>query len=408
MKKYLFIIVAALLIFVSCDGQKNNKLKNGKWRGEFSASDQKIPFILDVASAETDSVKVYLINGAERVALDSITYSGDTVTIPIKAYDTQLVGVVSDGKIDGFFKKLYVENDPGVPFTAIWGDAPRFEVASAPSPVSLAGKWDINFVNQEGDTTKNVGVFSQEKDILTGSILTNSGDLRYLEGALTNDGFQFSAFAGLSPYLIKAKFEGNDAFTGEFYTTRGVTKLIGKRNSEATLADPYSLTYLKKGYDRIDFTFPNIEGEKVSLSDPRYKGKVVIVSILGSWCPNCLDEMEYLAPWYKENKERGVEIIGLAFERKDDPEYVETVLSRLVKRYDVDYEILFAGKLGNDSAEKALPALSKIASYPTTIFIDKKGVVRKIHTGFNGPATGLFYDEFKKDFNKIVDDLLAE
>ncbi|WP_165043274.1 TlpA disulfide reductase family protein [Dysgonomonas sp. ZJ709] len=408
MKKYLFIIVAALLIFVSCDGQKNNKLKNGKWRGEFSASDQKIPFILDVANAETDSVKVYLINGAERVALDSITYSGDTVTIPIKAYDTQLVGIVYDGKIDGFFKKLYVENDPGVPFTAIWGGAPRFEVASAPSPVSLVGKWDINFVNQEGDTTKNVGVFSQEKDILTGSILTNSGDLRYLEGALTNDGFQFSAFAGLSPYLIKAKFEGNDAFTGEFYTTRGVTRLIGKRNSEAALADPYSLTYLKKGYDRIDFTFPNIEGEKVSLSDPRYKGKVVIVSILGSWCPNCLDEMEYLAPWYRENKERGVEIIGLAFERKDDPEYVKTVLSRLVKRYDVDYEILFAGKLGNDSAEKALPALSKIASYPTTIFIDKKGVVRKIHTGFNGPATGLFYDEFKKDFNKIVDDLLAE
>lgn len=408
MKKYLFIAVATIFIFASCDGKKGNKLKDGKWRGEFLVSDQKFPFILDVVDAKTDSVKVYLVNGDERVALDSISYVGDTVIIPIKAYDTQLVGVIADGKIEGLFKKLYIDNDPGVPFVATWGDAPRFEVASAPSDVALTGKWDISFVNQDGDTTKNVGVFSQDKDILTGSILTNSGDLRYLEGASTNDGFQLSAFAGLSPYLIKAKFDGDDSFVGEFYTTRGITKLIGKRNSEAALADPYSLTYLKKGYDRIDFTFPNIEGEKISLSDPRYKDKVVIVSILGSWCPNCLDEMEYLAPWYKENKERGVEIIGLAFERKDDPEYVKTVLSRLVKRYDVDYEILFAGKLGNESAEKALPALSKIASYPTTIFIDKKGVVRKIHTGFNGPATGLFYDEFKKDFNSVVDDLLAE
>ena len=165
---------------------------------------------------------------------------------------------------------------------------------------------------------------------------------------------------------------------------------------------------MKKGFDRLDFTFPDIEGNKVSLSDPKFKDKVVIVSILGSWCPNCLDEMEYLSPWYKENKDRGVEIIGLSFERKDDPEYVKTVLSRLVKRYDTTYDILFAGKLGDDATAKALPQVSKIMGYPTTIFIDKKGKVRKIHTGFNGPATGLFYEEFKQDFNKVIDELLAE
>ncbi|MFR0677458.1 TlpA disulfide reductase family protein [Dysgonomonas mossii] len=407
MKKYL-IMMAAAFVLMSCNKASEHKLTDGKWRGEFSISDQKFPFLFDVEGSATDSTTVYLINGAERVPLKGVVYSNDTVTIPILAYDAVLTGTIANGKFEGKFKKLFIDNDEGVPFTAEKSDAPRFEVADKATEISLAGKWDIQFIGQKGDTAHNVGIFSQDKSILTGSILTNAGDLRYLEGALTNNGFQFSAFAGLSPYLIKGKFEGNDSFTGEFYTTRGVTKLVGKRNAEAALADPYSLAYMKKGEDRLAFTFPNVEGQKVSLSDPRYKDKVVIVSILGSWCPNCLDEMEYLSPWYKENSKRGVEIIGLAFERKDDPEYVKTVLSRLVKRYNVDYEILFAGKLGDDATAKALPQVSKIMGYPTTIFIDKKGIVRKIHTGFNGPATGLFYEEFKQDFNKVVEDLLAE
>ncbi len=409
MKKYFILAMVGLTALASCKKEANNKLTDGKWRGEFSISDQKFPFVFNVANAASDSVTVYLINGAEQVPLKGVRYSGDTVTIPIEAYDAELIGVIVDGKFDGRFKKLFVEGgDEGIPFIAEKTDAPRFEKAATPTSVSLDGKWDIQFISQKGDTAHNVGIFSQNDDVLTGSILTNAGDLRFLEGTPTADGFQFSAFAGLSPYLIKGTFEGNDSFTGEFYTARGVTKLLGKRNAEAKLADPYSLAYMKKGFDRLDFTFPDIEGNKVSLSDPKFKDKVVIVSILGSWCPNCLDEMEYLSPWYKENKDRGVEIIGLAFERKDDPEYVKTVLSRLVKRYDTTYDILFAGKLGDDATAKALPQVSKIMGYPTTIFIDKKGKVRKIHTGFNGPATGLFYEEFKQDFNKIVDDLLAE
>lgn len=408
MRKYFILGIAGLISLVSCNKEKDNKLTDGKWRGEFIVSDQEFPFIFEAVNTATDSATVYLINGSERVPLNGLYYSGDTVVIPIEAYDAKLTGIIKDGVFDGRFIKQYIEGDEGVPFSALKTDAPRFKKATNPTTVSLAGKWDIDFISEKGDTTHNVGIFNQDNDILTGSILTNAGDLRYLEGALTDDGFQFSAFAGLSPYLIEGKFEGDDNFTGEFYTTRGTTKLIGKRNAEAALADPYSLAYMKKGFDHLDFTFPDLEGNNVSLSDPKFKDKVVIVSILGSWCPNCLDEMEYLSPWYKENKDRGVEIIGLAFERKDDPEYVKTVLSRLVDRYDTTYDILFAGKLGDDATAKALPQVSKIMGYPTTIFIDKKGKVRKIHTGFNGPATGLFYEEFKQDFNKVVDDLLAE
>ena len=185
-------------------------------------------------------------------------------------------------------------------------------------------------------------------------------------------------------------------------------KIEGRRNPSAALADPYGLSALKEGFTTLDFSFPNLDGNPVSLADSRYKGKVVIVSILGSWCPNCLDEAAFLSPWYKENRKRGVEILGLAFERKNDFDFAKRTLTRLIERFDIQYQILFAGQSGTDSASKALPALNGIAAFPTTIFIDKKGAVRKVHTGFSGPATGKFYEDFKGEFNRLVDTLLVE
>ncbi len=134
----------------------------------------------------------------------------------------------------------------------------------------------------------------------------------------------------------------------------------------------------------------------------------MIVSILGSWCPNCLDEMAFLAPWYDENKDRGVEVIGIAFERKNDFDYAKKALTQLKNRFDASYPLLFGGEVGKESVAGVLPELNNFSSYPTSIFIDKQGKVRKIHTGFNGPATGLFYDEYIKDFNTLVDTLLNE
>lgn len=408
MKKYLLLSISASIFtfFTACNdkAKKEERLKDGKWHAEFKVKDGIIPFVFDVKNGSSDSlVIVTLMNGEERVVLEKITYKGDSVYIPIEAYDTQLSGVINGDTLRGVFKRLFNENDEGIPFNAVYGNLPRFDYDGFSSN-SLAGKWDIQFISGN-DVKSNVGIFSQKEDMLTGSILTTTGDLRYLEGGIDKDGFRLSAFAGLSPYLVQGRFIDENNIEGEFITSRGTQKIVGSRNERATLADPYSMTQLNKGYKSLGFKLKNMEGKEVSLADPRYKEKVVIISILGSWCPNCLDEMAFLAPWYKENWRRGVEVIGLAFERKDDPEYVNRVLSNLVKKYDTRYEILFAGKLGDEA--KVLPELDGIKSYPTTIFIDKKGRVRKIHTGFNGPATGLFYEEFKVDFNNLVDNLLA-
>jgi peroxiredoxin len=408
MRRILLGVVALLSVYGSAHAQNKAVLKNGIWRGELSVKDNQAPFLFEVKNAGTNSAVVILMNGEERVELKGISYRNDSVIIPVESYDAVIKAAVSGDKLQGRFLKNYIPNDPGVIFRAQFNNTNRFAPVPNPVNVYVDGKWDVLFVGDKGDETHNVGIFKTKDHMVTGSILTNSGDMRFLEGTYTATGVQLSAFAGLSPYLIELNFIEKDRFEGTFYTARGKTKLIGTRNDKAGLADPYSLTKMKPGAETLGFKLPNVTGQQVSLNDARYKNKVVIVSILGSWCPNCLDEMKYLAPWYKANKDRGVEIIGLSFERKDDFAYAKAAIGRLKAKYGTEYEILFAGKVGEEATGKALPEVEKVSSYPTTIFIDKKGKVRKIYTGYNGPATGLFYDEFKKEFNELMDGLLAE
>lgn len=406
----IILLTALIATLISCGKQdKNNKLHSGIWLGELEvAENKKVPFLFEVNSTTPGSSSVTLLNGEERFELDGYTLNNDTIIIPIVAYDAVLRGILTDDKIDGKFIKNYIENDPGVPFSATYGVVNRFEPADLPTSQRLDGKWDVLFVSEQGDTTHNVGIFKTVNNIVTGSILTLSGDLRFLEGAYTESGVQLSAFSGLSPYYFNFNFTGENSFEGTFYTTRGTTSIFGTRNDAAELADPYSLAGLKEGYETLSFELPDLDGNIVSLKDDNYQGKVVLVTILGSWCPNCLDEMAYLAPWYEENKDRGVEIIGIAFERKNDFEYGKKALTQLKEHYKTGYTILFGGAVGSENVAGALPELENFSSYPTTLYIDKQGKVRKVHTGFNGPATGLFYEEFKEDFNKSIDSLLEE
>jgi len=384
------------------------RLTDGCWRGVFYAQDTEIPFLFDVKSAKTEHPVVTLMNGEERVVLADVTYRNDSVIIPIKIYDAALEAKVEGMSMTGRLVKFYSNRPDGrVPFTAQKGAVSRFAVVGEKATVSMNGRWEITVPGRDLD--KQVGVFTQKSDgYLSGSILTPTGDYRYLEGTVQADRFYLSAFGGMTPYLICGQFTAADKFTAKFITPAGISPFEGIRNPDAALPDAYTMTALKPGYTSLNFRLPDLDGREVSLHDPKYKGKVIIVSILGSWCPNCLDEAAFLAPWYKANRLRGIEVVGLAFERKDDVEYARNQLSVLIKQHDITYDVLFAGRVGNENVERVLPELTKLMSYPTTIFIDKKGKVRKIHTGFNGPATGKFYEEFIIGFNQTVNELVNE
>ena len=402
----LFVLFVFGLITSCQPGIK--PLKEGLWRGAFVLPGNEIPFVFEVKGKSADSTSVYLINGSDRFELKNIIYSNDSVSILIDLYASVLKGKLTKNTFEGQLVKVNTDKPvAGVPFKAEFGELPRFPKGSETPSVSLAGTWDINIISPK-DTNKTVGNFDQKEVLLTGSILTTTGDFRFLEGVVDGKKFALSAFGGSSPYLLKGEFTNDSTFAGEFITPRSTSKVEGKRNPKAALPDPYTASHLKEGFSSIEFSFPNLDGKQVSLSDPIYKGKVVVVTILGSWCPNCLDENAFLSEWYKSNNKRGVEIIGLGFERKDDFESAKKSLSNLKSRLNIPYEILFAGKSSTAAASKALPALNSISAFPTTIFIDEKGNVRKVHTGFNGPATGKFYEEFKTEFNGMIDQLLSE
>jgi len=404
MKNFIWL---TLLILPACSTPVHH-LTDGSWRGAFQAQDAEIPFLFEVKSANTENAIVTLINGEDRLDLAGVTYRNDSVIIPIHVFDAVMEAKVDGERMSGRLVKLYSNRqDSRVPFTAQKGVASRFAETGGQATMSLDGRWEITL--PERDNAKQVGVFTQKSDgYLTGSILTPTGDYRFLEGTVQADRFYLSAFGGMTPYLIRGQFTCNDSFIAEFITPSGTSRFEGIRNSNASLPDAYTMTSLKPGYSSLGFRLPDLNGREVSLDDPKYKGKVVVVSLLGSWCPNCLDESAFLAPWYKANRTRGIEIVGLAFERKDDIEYARKQLAVLIEQFDITYDILFAGRVGDETVANVLPELTKLMSYPTTIFIDKKGRVQKIHTGFNGPATGKFYEEFKADFNRTIDDLMSQ
>jgi len=148
-----------------------------------------------------------------------------------------------------------------------------------------------------------------------------------------------------------------------------------------------------------------LDGKNVSLNNPEFKNKVVVLQLFGSWCPNCMDETAYLSKFYERYKNKGVEVVALAYERTKDFEKSKANIEQVKKRFNANYPFLITG-FTNAEASKSLPMLNKVMAFPTTIIIDKKGEVRKIHTGFNGPGTGKHYLAFTQEFEALIDGLV--
>lgn len=407
-------------------------LTPGPWRGVLATQGQEIPFLFEVKT-EAGKPVVYLINkglkGEERLRCEDIKSAGDSTTIRMHAFDAALV-VRADGKdkLKGTWVKYDSKTPYRVPFTAIAGDQSLFleDDGSAGKflPVfhesMLKGAtYKTDFTAAEGTTYPAIGIFKYalSSNALSGTFLTTTGDYRYLSGnmALRNktQHLLLSTFDGSHAFLFDGIYgEKADASTlkGDFYSGKsGHETWTATLDPKATLPDADTLTYLKKGESQLNFKFPNvIAGGTVSPTDPKYRGKVVVLQILGSWCPNCMDETNFLAPWYEKNKARGVEVIGLGYERSGDYKVAAAKLRNMRERFHMGYDVAFAGVSNKDSVAKSLPQLAKFLAFPTTIFLDKKGNVRKIHTGFAGPGTGKYYAEETARFEREVDKLLKE
>lgn len=380
-------------------------MKTGTWRGVLNIQDQQLPFTFRVTN-DSGTYKAYIQNAGEEILLDEIAITGDTVEMKLHVFDASLKAKIEGDKLNGMFVKYYAPQ-ANIPFTATHNESYRFVADAAEAQPNFAGKYQVTFKTDK-ETYPSVGVFEQKGNRVTGSFLTTTGDYRYLDGNVVDGKLKLSAFDGNHAFLFVAGFEG-DSLKGDYYSGKsGHETWTAIRNENATMPDAESLTFLKPGFEKLEFSFPDLNGTKVSLNDERFKNKVVILQIFGTWCPNCMDETKFLSPWYRANKDRGVEILGLAYERKDDFTYAKDRVEKMKSKFDVPYDFVIAGVNDKDKASQTLPALNKILAFPTTIFIGKDGKVKHIHTGFEGPGTGVYYERFQERFNQIVNDLLAE
>lgn len=406
--KQFFATLLALSYFYSAVAQTS--LPKSTWRAALQRGNHDLPFGLEITPKTNGKYEVVVINGAERLAMDEAYMEGDSLHIPMLIFDSDLVAKVSGNQMKGSWKK----NRNGkwvsvLPFKAEKGNVYWFAKTPQATTKNISGKYATYFQRPERkDSSFAVGILDQKGSKLAGTFLTPTGDYRYLAGDIVGDSLFMSCYDGSHAFLFRAAILPNGQIKGGLWSgISGYQPFTATLDPSAALPSPTALTYLKPGYETLDFSFPDTKGNLISLKDDRYKGKVVVLQISGTWCPNCMDETRFMVPWYKKNASRGVEIIGLMFERSGDLKVSGPKIDFMGKRFSVPYPLLLAG-IVDANAGKALPALNNISGYPTTIFIDKKGRVREIHTGFSGPGTGKYYDEFIEDFNALINKLLSE
>lgn len=402
MKSFVPVLI---LIFLSNFCFAQNPV-SGPWRGEIEHLGGKLPFNFIVAKNKLD---IRIQNGSEIANLGDAYFRADSLVIPFELYDSELVGSVRNGNsMQGYWqKKRNGKTLYRIPFQAQAGSKVRFK-QTKPASVEVSGKYSADFWSDESNHSPGVLILHQKGNQVTGTVLKTSGDYRFLQGNVHGDSLLLSYFDGSGIMQFRSKVNGKQ-IDGQFFSG-----LAGKRNFEATkddkasLPDLKKLTFLKPGFDRLNFSLPTPAGKMISLQDERYKNKVVIIELMGSWCPNCLDESRFLAPYYKKMKDQGVEVIGLAFEYSPELSISGPKIENFKKRIGVNYEILFAGQPNDETIAQVLPMLHKINGYPTTFILDKSGKVREIHTGFSGPGTGVYYTDWIHEFEQTVQSLLHE
>lgn len=373
----------------------------------------ELPFVFEVIYENEQDFYIEIINGEERLRVDDIKIgrdqriSKDTIWINFPIFDSYIRATCEANVMEGEWVVNYKENYR-IPFVARQGQKHRFTTLRKAPVMDVSGRWEVLFEVDTDQPYPAVGEFQQEGNYLTGTFLTETGDYRFLEGTIQANKLYLSCFDGSHAFLFEAKIQEDSTLIGSFRSGNHYRALWeGRRNSEYALSHPDSLTFLKKGYERLDFSFVNTQGKAVSLSDSAFQGKVCLIQIMGTWCPNCRDETLFLKDYLQQHPDKDLEIIALAFERYKEKEKALKVLRTYKERMAIPYEVLYAGYYNKEEAAQALPMLNQVLSYPTLIFIDRQGQVRKIHTGFSGPATSE-YEPFKAAFNTFINQLLAE
>jgi thiol-disulfide isomerase/thioredoxin len=371
----------------------------GLWQGTVTVDGAEVPFRFELAG-DAANVKGTFFNGDERFTSTAGSFANNLLNLKWEYFAATLEAKIDGDNLDGTYSRA---RSKPIAFHAHKGIA---KTAAAKAP-SIDGQWVIEGVDShKGEQAWHL-IVKQKGSEVQAAILRVDGDTGTLTGSFDGEKFVLSHFSGMRPARLEIVLNkdgslnlklGKDAMTA--YRPAQVAE---KNLGEPT--DPSKHTTVKNAEEPFHFNFRDLNGNPVSDSDARFKDKVVLVNITGSWCPNCHDEAPFLAEIYRKYRARGLEIVALSFEEADQLQN-PTRLRAFIQRYGIEYTVLLGGT--TDEAKQKLSQAQNWDAWPTTFFVGRNGLVRAVHAGFPSKASGELYTKAKEEFSEQVEHLLAE
>ena len=381
----------------------------GEWLFKLNIADASIPFNA-VFNIDLGQLVMHIKNSDEEIVVKDIIVKRDSLYIQMPYFNSRFFGkLVSDSLIEGFWVDDSRPDNYNIPFTGHLGEKVRFGASSELDPSDFNGSWKVVFDPTSDKPCPGVGIFKQQGNYISGTVMTETGDHRFLQGNVNGRQINLSCFDGAHAFLYSGRLNDLGNIQGTFWSGKHYTEpWTGERNYDFTLTHPDSLVHLTKEVRLSELKFPDFNDHVVSFGDAQFENKVLIVQVMGSWCPNCLDECVVFKDLYATYKSQGLEIAAVLYERGDDMGIIKKRIDRYKNQLGLNYMFLYGGAASKPLASEHFSMLNEIISFPTAIIIDRKGVVRKIHTGFYGPGTGDHYITYKKDLVSFLETLLNE
>ena len=374
------------------------------WTGTITIGENKqLPFLifLDINSAAPTG---YFLNGAEQTSIPEIRLHGDSLSLIFSEYNAAMCGIWNGKEWRGKFFRYRSDTSWNEFISTPKENLKEYNPSAIPIGIPLVGKFQVYMTSINGIDSTTTANFWIKNDSIFGTFIAPDGDYGLLAGVQFGSKITLTRFTGWQAFIMELEQHGKN-WNGSLYSRSGkpVAFTLAPHTTPESEIKPVHNTIMKNR--KIPFTFygTTSTGKIVSSTDTIFREKALLIDIMGTWCHNCLDAAPILQHLYAEFGKNGLAVIGLAFEITENPEVAKKNLTLFQKRYGITYPVLFCGSTNDANVNLKLRSqLNDFYAYPTTIFVDRKGVVKKIHVGFNGPGTGDEYQEQVKQYYETV------
>ena len=402
----------SILLFLALTACQRPSNPEGVWRGTIkNNSGETVAFTLEV-KRDGDKLTGDLVNGDERTVSTAASFEGGKLKLRYDFYDAELLATIDGDHLQGTFDRQWGKKRLTREIHAQRNSPAK---ASTNSGESVSGEW-VMTVTQAGRVSYWRAAFLQVNGEVSGTIIPVSGDWGTMTGSIENGELRLNRFDGINCRVFRAKLTPEGKLEGivDFGLFDPIRTVVAERITEnnkaivTNLPDPMNNTRVSNPAEPFRFSFPDLNGKTVSNTDELFKNKVVAVSITGSWCPNCHEESPFLQEMFDRYGKEGFQPVALAFEYSGEFARDLEQVKIFAKRHSLKYPVLLAGSTEESQIQQKLPQLVGFGAYPTSVFIGRDGLVKRIHAGFEGRATGERFTKLKTELENLIKELLAE